>query len=146
MREIKYRARITGTNDWVIGVPHNVYSDKNFNHQHYDSIQYWEDGKFDIEYIDIDTLSEFTGLTDKNGVDIYESDVVKQWLIDELEEDGGFYWHAVVKKISCCIVLCEIRFYYKDRKDPEDYTFLYSEVKICEVIGNIHENPELLNQ
>lgn len=71
-------------------------------------------------------LMQFTGLRDKNGKEIYEGDVVRFPL---LENRGG---HPVVVE-------------WKDA----GWNWLnihYTGGLEVEVIGNIHENPELLTQ
>jgi uncharacterized phage protein (TIGR01671 family) len=70
-------------------------------------------------------VMQFTGLTDKNGKDIYEGDVVKQFngLTAECKWDRQF-----------------AGFVY----DKEWMVDVESSHNSVEVIGNIHENPELL--
>jgi len=73
-------------------------------------------------------LMQYTGLKDKNGVEIYEGDILK-----DHSEDDIVLTVVVWNNFNC-------GFYTDYSNDPleayacEDY----------EVIGNIHENPELL--
>jgi len=78
--------------------------------------------------------SEFTGLKDKNGKEIYEGDIVKvkkshKEIRDVVFED--FAW--VTRKI------------YKG-KDGHTSLYCLSKHETYEVIGNIYENPELLKK
>lgn len=77
-------------------------------------------------------LFQFTGLTDKNGNDIYEGDIVKQ-----------IYGHYVL-----LIKWCGLRFDYEIIKQKDKNTNydirLYRSYENLEVIGNSFENKELL--
>jgi uncharacterized phage protein (TIGR01671 family) len=86
--------------------------------------------------VDPETVGQFTGLTDKNGKKIFEGDICQiknHRLISEVPfviewEDfvyNGWVWEDL------------------DENKSED-CFTRAVAKICEVIGNIHDNPELL--
>ena len=88
------------------------------------------DGRLDI--IVDDRIMQYTGLKDKNGKEIYEGDIVGY----------GDNYPCEVKYNSEC---CQYDFieYGNDRgiryHDAQSYTVPW------EVIGNIYENPELVN-
>ena len=77
-------------------------------------------------------FEQFTGLHDKNGKEIYEGDVVR---ITAFEDDGDIFIH----RIYWDDVSASFKTY--GRTDGWDITVT---PESTEVIGNIHENPELL--
>jgi len=105
---------------------------------------YWEDiKKYGIQIFDIfdisfykngNRLMQYTGLTDKNGKEIYEGDIVKY-------EPDGVEEPALFKKENCVIEYFEDRF-LAIRNIGKPYPIFK---KSCiEVIGNIYENKEFL--
>ena len=86
-----------------------------------------------------DTVGQYTGLTDKNGKEIYEGDIVRtKHFGKELDRNGYFvnvsgYDVFEIKYINAQFMFNNrLRYFYLHRNT------------ICEVIGNIHDNPELL--
>lgn len=76
---------------------------------------------------------QFTGLTDKNGVEVFESDIVQDHIgkgvVKYSEEHAAWRVHYLGSSSAKWFI---------------DY--LPNERKTIEVIGNIHSNPELLEK
>jgi uncharacterized phage protein (TIGR01671 family) len=78
---------------------------------------------------DVQEVMQYTGLKDKNGVEIWEGDIVTADNLICLVEWKGVGWRATWKK----------RRRTETESGSPDLNF-----RAHEVIGNIHENPELL--
>ena len=91
-------------------------------------------------YVNPETVGQFTGLTDKNGKKIFEGDILKYQINIKT---------AIVGKIA---FLCGAFVFESEELDRECdiafATFADDEIALpencIEVIGNIHDNPELL--
>ena len=127
---IKFRGKNKDTNEWVYGDLVQCMSDdiKIVNSNRPESLSYR------ITDIQSDTVGQFTGLLDKNGKEIYEGDIVKT--------KGN--WGGVVTWNS------RGYFYINDGYYTEEPDLLPLGSLNCyvrrdiEIVGNIHDNPELL--
>lgn len=125
MREILFRGK-TDKGEWVYGVPLEI--------EGYCDICYFnsEAMRKQCRLVIPETVGQYTGLKDKNGRKIFEGDIVTQPVRETRKhspclvefKDGKFQAHYISNN----------RFY--DRYyDLNTYT---------KIIGNIHDNPELL--
>lgn len=80
-----------------------------------------------------ETVGQFTGLTDKNGVRVFESDIILSPQNDL--HSGIVYFENGSFGVDVSYNLTFVSFNY-----------FGDEVKEIEVIGNIHDNPELLGE
>jgi len=95
----------------------------------------WED----IKYIDLDTLQkssilmQYTGLKDKNSKEIYEGDIVHVEAV------------AYGRNMKAVVIWKNGGFMLKWEDEYESYIQDWAkDLAESEVIGNIYENPELL--
>ncbi len=132
MREYLFRAKRKATNEWVYG--YFVKEKDDFRVYVQPKIITSES---EYEYVYEDTLGQFTGLTDKNGVKIFEGDVVR---ISEDYYDGLHYSGNEVyySDGAFCVE------YETPEYDVTSIGFLVREGVEVEVIGNIYDNPELI--
>ncbi|MBC1631878.1 hypothetical protein HB948_00450 [Listeria welshimeri] len=142
MREIEFRGKAIHPNSleqivgsWAYG---GIFENKIIT-RNLDMNSHYHGFISEIE-IDLKTIGQYTGLKDKNGKKIFEGDIVA------FSEDDFHVFNSQVEYFS------EDGYPAFDIKVPSDYYFdsnVFSEVSMSglheiEVIGNMHENPELM--
>lgn len=150
-RENIFKAKRKDNGEWVEG--YYVYDYSHDAHYIFANIIATPNGvhdrreSFSLEYYEIDpyTLCQYTGLTDEDGWKIWENDIVKckkyigaDFIDYNIEIDYSIEVGYVEMKLGA-FGLHRIKYdsYYRPFKDwLEDYE--------CKVIGNIFDNPELL--
>lgn len=144
MREILFKAKRTDNGEWVEGCLLIDYiTGQYFIHRYGDSVN--ESDKVSEEEclrflafeVDPETICQYTGLTDKNGQKIWENNIVG--FLDGCQYDNGYSEHYCIGEV----VWDEetVSFQVTERLSCESYEVLEGE---CAVIGNIFDNPELL--
>lgn len=130
MREILFRGKSVFTGKWVFGVYSSVYGGKPIIITDCDM----EDDcslDFEYEHVKLDTLGQYTGLTDKNKMTIFEGDIIEAFDFDVEDGYGVIRWDEDTA-----------RFIIEGRDLVMDFDNYYGYE--LEVIGNIYDTPELL--
>lgn len=148
MREILFRGK-TKKGDWVEGFyvcnrysigfakepaiceNHYIYTKRIDSEKWFKTVQ--------VEVIP-ETVGQFAGLTDKNGKKIFEGDIVKLFFYDK-EQDTNYELIGQVESVLFCGLIT----IYEEKVNALELFNKTISNKI-EVIGNIHDNPELLGE
>jgi len=140
MREIKFRAWDKKNNCWV-DPQYSIYP------------EYMLGGFIDMHIGAGIELMQYTGLKDKNGKEIYEGDILdvkfRGGYVERISWKGPpdarafVFWDFSAFRLKCKGAQDER---YADWTDTDGYfdPMLEMERSHSEVIGNIYENPELL--
>ncbi len=132
MREILFKAKRVDDREWVVGQYVNTcYPGKDKETGHFIVV-------YPNEYHEVytSTLCQFTGLCDKNGKRIWENDILMAHLDESYPEDAAY--ETVEWNVAGWVAheTGSTDREYIDKFDLEHY----------EVVGNIFDNPELLQE
>lgn len=132
IREILFRGKCCTTGEWVEGFL-GIEELDDYVIQQFSFDEYFASECIDQYSVKLETVGRYTGLTDKNGKKIFEGDILSGYLDDLFPEEESRYeviWHDYGWHIRSNGFL-----------DTPDNGWLKENF---EVIGNIHDNPELL--
>lgn len=134
MRQIKFRAQDVASNKWLYG---------DLRH-HKNDVCIFEQGGTKGEQVKRETIGQFTGLTDKNGKEIYEGDILRSPSGNIVAVEFGYKehivkhgWPKITDSFACYGWIAR-----NVKKGITD--FFDNEFTAGEVIGNIYDNPELI--
>lgn len=147
MRELKFRVWIKDEERYYDESDEESYTIVPNGNVTYTSEAYEEDGVFYTDTTNATNnvvVEQYTGLKDKNGKEIYEGDVVEQFVCGVKNFKGKkcgrrTVWQVRWNEEECCFEL----HYLSGSLFGDSMMALGEEY---EVIGNIHENPELLKE
>lgn len=150
MRDIKFRAYIKDTNKRVPSEINKIVEVKSLHLGSRKAIIGYSKsssnyGNYSISFDDIE-LMQYTGLHDKNGKEIYEGDIVKLSEKIDISKHKVIHIKPIIAEISWSeeyltyvLITTDIRHAFENVAD-------YLEEYNLEVIGNIYDNPELLEK
>ena len=124
MREILFRGKQMDNGEWLFGDLRHIFHGEYRTHI-VDNSNGLNNGVCGLE-VASSTLGQFTGLTDRNGVKIFEGDIVRYGQRGKVEYNSGSAQFT-------------LNFTNSTYEGFDKIPFCD-----CEVLGNIHDNPELL--
>lgn len=131
MREIRYRGIGIAERKWVFG---SLW----FDTRDGVTLIWSEELKYWVR-VDPATVGQYTGLKDEHGKEIYEGDVIRSPLSEDKTRPHRIFYHtgnaAFMRALIDRKELCYLRL-------DQDWIYKFGK----EVIGNIHDNPELIEK
>ena len=134
MRDILFRGKRLDNGKWVYGYYVHQYKADEIYLPEPD-----EDG-FESRHISPETVGQYTGLKDNNGNRIFEGDIVDY----EDEAPGQYEYHDSLFINRGVIKYSEGSFYFTNAVAANLQDFVYKGVLDCMVVGNIYDNPQIL--
>ncbi len=131
MREIRYRGIGIAERKWVFG---SLW----FDTRDGVTLIWSEELKYWVR-VDPATVGQYTGLKDRKGIAIYEGDVIRSPLSEDKTRPHRIFYHTGNAAFMGALIdrkeLCYLRL-------DQDWIYKFGK----EVIGNIHDNPELIEK
>lgn len=136
MREICFRGKSIATGKWVEGF---LIVNKDGTCFIKDTDYNVNNGKNDLIPVEVEpsSIGQYCGLLDKNGKRIFENDVCTFY--------NRYSKSTYTRVVRFCPLLACFGL-YPNMTEIYEYESDWLKISDVEIIGNIHDNPELLNQ
>lgn len=160
MRQIKFRGQRIDNGEWVYGYLYqlplpsgvgcmilttdNTHEDNSIEPEYHLAFTLW----VDLFLVKPETVGQLTDLQDKKDQEIYEGDIL---FVEFADKSGGKQLVGWNEETASWGIMSTYE--YQSLKEGDDWPefknhtllgFLKHAI-ICEVVGNIHDNPELMN-
>lgn len=144
MREIKFRGKRLDNGEWMYGdLIENQGRNFIYHATSEATIEDNDDGRIVVVAVEVDssTVGQYTGLKDKNGKEIYEGDIIN-WLMHRMDRTGYIEEGRVEFRTNEQATVVINKFATKDGR--ESVRNILNCLNDLKVIGNTHDNPELM--
>lgn len=142
-KEILYKAKRVDNGEWVFGLPIyknyiRVFTEHEYEDEEGRKIKYSTTKDYQV---DPKTMCEFIGLIDKNKNKIFEHDIAEY-----KDCPASDYYRETIIVNRGVIKFEDGAFFVTNRETVEMDDLVYNGVMECSVVGNIFDNPELLEE
>lgn len=139
-REIRFRGKHIDSGEWLIGdLVQDHFGDGSTKTYHIYPKDAWNSP--DCYEVDPSTVGQYTGLKDKNRNEIFEGDIIN-WLMHRTDRTGYIAEGYVEFRTNEHAFVVINMFTTRDgRENVRNLSHCRKDLK---VVGNIHDNPELL--
>jgi len=135
MREIEFRGKWKSNGKWIYGSLVDKRSGERLISRYNEMLE------FEGRYVHPETVGQYTGLLDKNGKKIFAGDIVKRSFGVGYSTARYPSFADGTERVSVGAVEYDCKLAgYRFLEQMDDINFVVT----VEVIGNIHDNPELL--
>lgn len=131
MREILFRGKRVDNGEWEYGQLYSIHKGGKYYETAYYILNIYGEKRLAKDQIDTETIGQYTGLKDKNGKKIFENDILDYW------ENGK----ENIKQ--------RLKVFYENGQFVVDHyaiNLLNSRNMSSEIIGNIFDNPEIVEE